>query len=148
HLLKIEQQEAELEKFKNELEIRTKNLLERNRRIQEIKAQMNSMSNAQNSEELDALLKSKILTNQDWDNYKRAFEHVYPQFFKKLGSSFGDLTQGEQRTAALMKLQLTNIEIAEILGISDKSVIQNKYRLRKKLSLEDNSALLSHLDQL
>ena len=73
---------------------------------------------------------------------------MYPKFFKKLENSFGDLTQGEQRTAALMKLQLSNIEIAEILGISDKSVIQNKYRLRKKLSLEDNSALLSHLDQL
>ncbi|MEO0403566.1 MAG: tetratricopeptide repeat protein [Bacteroidota bacterium] len=139
--LQLAQQNTELEKYRDQLQLRTKNLLEKNRLVKEIQKELKESQQSADTAQLQEVLTSKILTNQDWDNYKKAFEHVHPQFFNKLKAKSEDLTQGEQRTAALMKLDLSNLEIAEILGISDKSVIQNKYRLRKKLNLEDNSHL-------
>lgn len=146
--LQLEKQQADLEKYKGELNLKTENLLERNRMLQKIEEELNAMKSSETNPEMLELLKSKILTNQDWDNYKRSFNLVHPGFFEALTAKAPDLTQGEQRTSALMRLGLSNLEISEILGISERSVIQNKYRLRKKVGLEDNEQLMELLEQL
>ncbi|WP_306641107.1 tetratricopeptide repeat protein [Sanyastnella coralliicola] len=146
--IQLKQQEEELDRFKKELEEQTKGLLERNRRIAEIRKELESYKKVEIDDEMKEVLSSKILTNQDWDNYKRTFNLAFPSFFEKLHNCANDLSQGEQRTSALIKLDLSNMEIAEILGISERSVIQNKYRLRKKLGLNDASELPSFLKGL
>ncbi len=144
-----EQKSRELSIYKKQLEEKTSDLLERNKRIQKLETELVQKKEEQlPGEEIQELLTNKILTQKDWEGYKRTFSMVYPGFFERLENLTSDLTAGEQRTAALMRLELSNLETGEILGISERSVIQNKYRLRKKIGSETNEELLKVLQGL
>jgi len=151
---KIEQQEnanraKELALYKVQLNEKTNHLLERNRLVTQLEGEVSDLKQKRgSSEEIQELLTNKILTQQDWEGYKKTYNMVYSGFFTNLETRTPDLTTGEQRTAALMRLDLSNIETGEILGISERSVIQNKYRLRKKFKLETNDQLFSLLCEL
>ncbi len=67
---------------------------------------------------IDKILQSNILTDEDWENFKQAFEDIYPTFFSKLRFKYPTITVSELRLSALIKLNLSIKEIASILGIS------------------------------
>jgi DNA-binding CsgD family transcriptional regulator len=52
------------------------------------------------------------------------------------------VTEAEKRLLALTKLEMSNSEIAAMLGISPESVIKTRYRLRKKVGDEDLKRLV------
>ena len=92
-------------------------------------------------EVFEKLMKSIILTQQDWEEFKVIFEEVHKNFFTKLRSRQPDLTESEIRLAALTKLNLTAREMAGMLGISPESIKKSRYRLRKKLSKKGEDSL-------
>jgi DNA-binding CsgD family transcriptional regulator len=58
---------------------------------------------------------------------------------------FPELTDNDIAFCSLLKLQLTNKEIASLLGISHQSVISKKYRVKKKMQLHDNDESFDQL---
>ena len=68
-------------------------------------------------------------------------------FFMKLDERFPNLSEKEKRLCAMVKLGLSNKEIAAILNIETSSVEVARYRLRKKLNLETNDGLKSFLEE-
>lgn len=68
------------------------------------------------------------------------FEKVHHNFFEKLKQLNPTLTQRELRLCAFVKMNLSNKEIAPLLGISLRGVENARYRIRKKLNVanEDN----------
>lgn len=70
--------------------------------------------------------------------FETNFERVHHEFFNELKAQYPDLTTKELRLCALVKMNLTNKEIAPILNISIRGVETARYRLRKRLSINQN----------
>lgn len=87
-------------------------------------------------------------TNNIWDEFEIRFEQVHESFYKNLTEKHPDLTSRDKRLCALLKLNLTSKEIAQITAQSSKSVENARTRLRKKLEIThsntDLSTYLSH----
>ena len=66
-------------------------------------------------------------------------------FVNKLQKKHPDLTKAEIEFCLLTRLNLTTKEIAEILHISHKGVFMKKYRLLKKIKLDEDTHLMNYL---
>lgn len=98
--------------------------------------------------ELADRLHERINTNQDWMQFMLEFEVVHQGFFDRLRNRFPGLTQNDQRLACLLRLQLSNKEMAEILNITLEGVKKAKSRLKKKLELDKEARLAEFITQL
>lgn len=78
----------------------------------------------------------RILTEEDWDEFKTLFDQVHEGLRNRLIRSFPSLTAGEQRLFLLLKLKLSGRQVAKILGVSIDSIKKARYRLKKKLELD------------
>ncbi|WP_432412758.1 tetratricopeptide repeat protein [Rasiella sp. SM2506] len=85
-----------------------------------------------------------------WEEFEIRFEQVHESFYKNLIEKHPDLTPKDKRLCALLKLNLTSKEIAQITGQTAKSVENARTRLRKKLNIThadtDLSAYLFSFD--
>jgi len=84
---------------------------------------------------------SKILTQDDWQEFKREFDKKYPGMMDRLRGRYKDMTEAEERLFLLLKLNLSGGEIASILGIQPTSVKRTRSRLRKRLALPSTQPL-------
>ncbi len=80
-----------------------------------------------------------------WKHFKTKFVEVHPEFGYNLAEMFPGLSENDIAFCSLLKLQLTNKEIASLLGISHQSVISKKYRIKKKMDLQDNDESFEQL---
>ncbi len=72
------------------------------------------------------------------ENYKVLQENidkVNERFFQNLRQRFPSLTHNEMQVCALVRLKLSNKEIATIKNVTPKAIKMSKYRLRKKFDL-------------
>ena len=65
------------------------------------------------------------------------FERVHGDFFHRLLEISPNLTRKELRLCAFVKMDLTNKEIAPLLNISVRGVETSRYRIRKKLGVQE-----------
>ena len=91
------------------------------------------------------LLQLKILTDTDWSYFKDKFEVIHPDFFKLLKSLDFKFTKSEERFLILKKLNLETKDMAQIIGISNDSVLKTQYRLRKKVGVDKTVDILKFL---
>ncbi|MGB3463702.1 MAG: helix-turn-helix transcriptional regulator [Cyclobacteriaceae bacterium] len=88
-------------------------------------------------EKFEKLLNSVLLTENDWSDFRKVFDQLHHGFLPVLKMKHPDLTEGEKRLAVLIKLRLSNKEMARMLGISPNSIVKSRYRLKKKLLSSD-----------
>lgn len=74
------------------------------------------------------------------------FERVHHDFISRLKELNIHLTRREEQLCALIKMDLSNKEIAPILNLSLRGVESARYRLRKKLDLHGADTLKEYLD--
>lgn len=82
-----------------------------------------------------------VSTENDWDNFRQTFENINDNFLEKLSRAFPDLTPAEIRLASLFRLNMTSKAMADTLGISADSLRIARYRLKKKLKLQEGQTL-------
>jgi DNA-binding NarL/FixJ family response regulator len=92
-------------------------------------------------------IKNLLTSEKDWNTFKIYFEQVNKDFLSKLKEINPELTSNDIRLATLMKLNMTNKEIASILNINYQSVKNAQYRLKNKLNL-DNEDLRRFLAEI
>lgn len=85
---------------------------------------------------LTALLKSHLMTENNWRIFKREFENEHPHFYKMLITEFKEITDSNLRILLLQKLDFSNNEIAELLGVTPEAIKKSKQRLKKKLGVK------------
>ncbi|MCA0933317.1 LuxR C-terminal-related transcriptional regulator [Lutimonas saemankumensis] len=94
---------------------------------------------------------SKIRQHRIGEEYMEVFdvnfERVHVDFFNKLLEINPKLTKRELRLCAFVKMDLTNKEIAPLLNISVRGVETGRYRIRKKLNVQEKNFKL-YLDAL
>ncbi|MFD1000068.1 tetratricopeptide repeat protein [Ohtaekwangia kribbensis] len=142
-----------LEAKRQLLDFYTQNLREKSEMIDKINQDIETLKqkSAEEDTEIDKynkILHAAILTDEDWENFKKAFEEVYPRFFAKLRYHYPDITVAELRLSALIKLKLSLKESASMLGISPESIKKSRYRLRKKFDLPEKETLEDFINKI
>ena len=79
--------------------------------------------------------------------YRHSFDSVHHDFFKKLEEAYPELNNKEKLLCAYIKMNLLSKEIAPLLNISLRGVEISRYRLRKKLGLEEGANLAEFLQK-
>jgi DNA-binding CsgD family transcriptional regulator len=87
--------------------------------------------------EIDTTLKLQ----EDWKQFEYHFDKVHGDFLSRLTNEFIDLTPGEQKLCAFLRLKMDTKEIANLMGVSLRGVEVARYRLRKKLGLHKHQNL-------
>jgi len=83
-----------------------------------------------------------------WQDFESRFEQVYESFYAQLQEQFPDLTPGEKKLCALLRLNVSSKDIAAITFQAPQSVDMARYRLRKKLNLNSQDNLVDFLLKL
>lgn len=78
-----------------------------------------------------------------WNEFELRFEQVHESFYKNLMATHPDLTSRDRRLCALLSLNLTSKEIAQVTGQSSKTVENARTRLRNKLGITNSQTDLS-----
>ena len=147
----------ELEKFaiKNELEKKNRELmsksnfiLQRNDYLKKLQkkfedSKVEEKSIKRLSKELNMVISSEK-TYQDFDNM---FIEVYPEFYKSL-NQINKLSKTDLRLASYIKMNHSNDEIAQISGVSVRTIESQRYRLSKKLKLDKGGDLNSFIHNI
>jgi DNA-binding CsgD family transcriptional regulator len=120
--------EAETQAAKQQLELFTNSLYEKNELIEKLRHQAMPF-------QPEELIEQSILTEEDWLRFRAMFDKVYPDFFARLTHLANEATQAEQRMAALIRLGIGNKQMATMLGVSADTVRKSKSRLRQRLQL-------------
>jgi DNA-binding CsgD family transcriptional regulator len=128
---------GEMESARMQLKMFTQNIVEKSNLIEKLESQLrNKIATSQETQMVHDLTHQTILTEEDWLNFKRLFEKIHPDFFEKINKHVDNITQAEQRMAALTLLHLTTKQMSAVLGISPNSVIKAKQRLRQRLNVQ------------
>lgn len=121
---------------------------EKNELIEQFKEEIEHLNNLpeyllqKEKEELtDKLKKYTILTETHWNEFRHLLDKVHNGFFEKLKLKHPNLTQAETRLLALMKLNLSRKEIAEMLGVSTDTVRKTRQRIQHKIELPEDQQL-------
>lgn len=110
--------------------------------------EVNAAFEVQELELMAKLENASLITDEGWQEFTTLVEQVHQHFFTKLNLTFSNLTPAEVRLITLIKLKFSIKESAAMLGISADSVRKARYRLRKKLSLEEENSLEELIDDI
>lgn len=100
------------------------------------------------SKNVEKLLASTLLTEDDWQHFRNLFQQVHPGFMYRLREKMPGLSPAETRLLILIKLNLSSREMAGMLGISPESIRKARYRLRKKLNEDEEISLETMIGQI
>ena len=132
----------ELDNKSRELSNAALGLIRKNEILLKIKDDLlASKGDARAIDKLSRLIDSHVESDHDWEIFEASFNQVHDDFFKRLMLEYQDLTPGDLRLAAYLKMNLASKEIAPLLNISVRGVENKRYRLRKKLGLPEEANL-------
>lgn len=83
-------------------------------------------------------MKGLDMNKNVWEIFDILCRQTDPKFYENLTRKHPDLTKGEKRMCAYIKMELSTKEIAAITVRSTRTVETIRYRLRKKLGLPDD----------
>ena len=73
-----------------------------------------------------------------WREFEVRFKNANPDFESKLIARFPNLTRNDIQFCSLLKLNLSYKEIASLLQISYESAVTKRYRIKKKMDINDD----------
>ena len=82
------------------------------------------------------------------DNYADQFSAAYPGYLEYLTRTYSELSTSDLKLCTFLRMNLNTKEIADIMGLSVRSVESRRYRLRKKINLSKDQDLVSFLIKL
>jgi DNA-binding CsgD family transcriptional regulator len=80
-----------------------------------------------------------------WDDFKIYFEQSNPNFLLTLAKKHPSLSSKDLKYCCYIKMNMSNNDITNLLGINQESVRTHKYRLKKKLTLKKEQDIISYL---
>lgn len=156
--LEEEKLRTELNYKSDELVKTTLNVVRKNEILQKIRKDAENLSRTINDGNLVNIrrgvlrLITQIDTNMehdtDLDNFQSSFDAVHNDFFKKLDTQYPQLTYKDKMLCAYIKMNLMSKEIAPLLNVSVRGVEISRYRLRKKLGLDEKVNLADFLQKI
>ncbi len=121
HLISFANQVNKIEGFLDEIKLKFKKIPGSQEEINQLKLSFSELLNGQSQLKQINSLSSEL--NQD--------------FFFHIKKKYPNISKGEEKLLAYIILNIGSKEISRILNISEKSIYIKRYRLRKKLNLQN-----------
>lgn len=86
--------------------------------------------------------------SEPFADFEELFLQMYDGFYKKLLDLNPDFTRSELQLCALLRLNLSTKEMADLLALSPTTIDQRRYNIRQKLKLSSSDSLNSYLIKL
>ncbi len=153
--LKNQQLLKEIEHQGKELASSTMHIVQKSEMLLSIKDKLRHISQISNDPkikpEIAELIKNiekDTLIDKDWEKFELYFNHIHDSYTQILKDKFPILTSNDIKMCAYLRMNLSTKEIASILNISARGVEISRYRLRKKMGLENGINLSDYLSKL
>lgn len=157
--LKNEQLELELKHKGSQLADSTVNLIRKNDMLQLLDEHMSQLSESIRREDTKASqmklireIRQEIATNieddSQWNRFEENFNLVYDNFLQKLSDRYPVLKLSDRKLCAYLRMGLSSKEMASLLNTSVRSIETARYRLRRKLELDQGRNLQDFLQSL
>ncbi len=158
--LKKENLELEKDRLSKELDYKNKELttnmmylLEKNEFITSIAQKLSEIKIdvKKNNQVLLQQIINELKSNSSklaWEEFELRFKEVHSDFYQSLNEAYPDLTPNEKKLCAFLKLNMSTKEISAITHQSVKSINMARFRLRKKMNMEQDENLISFLAKL
>ncbi len=111
---------------------------------------LSAYTNRQGSELIRKIIHQCSVSSGEgiWKDFEIRFEQVYEVFYRRLQEMHPELTPGERKLCALLRLNISSKDIAAITFQNPQSVDMARYRLRKKLNLNAEENLVDFLTKI
>ena len=143
--LEKEKVDAELAFKKKELTTHALHLAKKNEVLEGLKQKATELKEKEVTkngyQQLIRTINFDLQDDNNWENFSRYFEEVHKDFNSNVKSKYPQVTSNELRLLALLKMNLSSKEIANILNISPEGIKKARYRLRKKLDITTEDSL-------
>lgn len=159
--LALEKSQANEKELETKLAFKTRqltthavNMMQKNKLMQELLASMIKISkyvNDDQNNEINKLrqqIKRSLNVEKDWELFKMYFEQVNKDFFEKLLKKVPSLSSNDLRLSALIRLNMNIKESAAVFNVEPASVKSARYRLRKKLNLNQEDDLYDYMRKI
>lgn len=136
-----------LEKNK-ELMLLSNQILHHKQYFKEVILNLKSYKGSIDATSVKAIIKdinATIYDDGEWDNLQKHFNILYDGFYDKVITLHPTLTETELRHCMFIKLHLQTKEIARIMLVDPRSVQTARYRIKKKMNLDENTDLRVYL---
>ncbi|MEO6049316.1 MAG: LuxR family transcriptional regulator, partial [Candidatus Kapaibacterium sp.] len=77
----------------------------------------------------------------DWKIFERQLDQLHPDFLRTLSERYPDLTPAELKVCALLRTNLSTKDISGVLYLSERTVENHRYRIRRKMRLPADTNL-------
>ncbi|NNF35571.1 MAG: tetratricopeptide repeat protein [Saprospiraceae bacterium] len=152
-----EKVQQELEFNQKELTFKQKELTayalqiaQKNEVLEGVKTKVAEVEN-NNPRQLQRIINTINFNQNDddsWEGFRQRFVALHKDFESIVKKDYPEVTANELRLMSLLKMNLSNKEIANILNVSADGIKKARYRLRKKLALETSDSLESFILEL
>ena len=150
--LRNEKLESEIEHKTSKLAYNTMTLLSKNealgklkKEVQTLKSEVGGSVPAKYFNSLISMIDDNLEDETGMAEFESLYDQTHDNFFKRLKTEYPDLTPGDLRLCAYLRMNLASKEIAPLLNISVRGVEERRYRLRKRLNLSSNTNLTEML---
>lgn len=142
--IKRKSAEEQLEYKKKELTAKVLQLASKSEFLFSLQSEIDKLKSSvdnsvsQTSRKITRMIHNDSIDDENWEHFSKEFSSIHQEFMDKLKERFGGFSNNEWRLIALMKMNLSSKDIANILRISSEGVKKARYRLRKKLALNSD----------
>lgn len=142
--------------LKNEVKLKSKqlantamSLVKKNESLLEIKDELLknkiSFDNSSVYKRLIRKIDNSLGHEDEWQLFEYNFNQVHEEFFNQLKNKCPKLTHKDLKLCAYIKMNLLTKEIAPLMNVSTRGLETHRYRLKRKLNLENNKSLANYL---
>lgn len=144
------------EALQNEIKLKSKQLannamalVKKNQSLQEVKKELmihkDGFDNYYTYKKLLKKVDNSIVLKDEWEVFEHNFNQVHDEFFENLKQQHQSLTPKDLKVCAYIKMNLSSKEIAPLMNISVRGVETHRYRLKKKLDLDNDTSVVDYL---
>lgn len=91
--------------------------------------------------EIKKAIKINSVNKHEWETFENNVNQIHNEFINKLTKKYPNLTSKDIKLCIYLKMNLSSKEIAPLMNISFRGVELHRYRLRKKLALNQEENL-------
>ncbi|NJB82148.1 tetratricopeptide repeat protein [Wenyingzhuangia aestuarii] len=144
-----ERARAEVEIKEKELAVTALQLMQKDKLLEEIKKGLENVKKDKDDVSVEQIKSTiKVNATKTWEEFETRFVQVNSSFYESLSHKHPNLSRNELKLCALIKLNFSTKEMAQLLGVSADSINKARYRLRKKLALNRDDNLVAYINSI
>jgi len=153
-LLKVDQLNFEIKSKERDLSDFAINLIQNQEWASGLAAKMEDYKTADLSNkkellnDLELVIKNKITFDEDTKLFFERLDKLSDAFYSQLMTNYPNLSKNEIQLCSLIRLKMDSRSIATLQNITNASLNTSRYRLRKKLILQDDVNLDDFINSL